>query len=139
MSSRTSSGQESGPAEKTPAKKNAARERGRSGEEAARAYLTGIGYRIVERNYTCAEGEIDLVAWDGAVLCFIEVRLKLSLDRGGPLDTITRPKQRRVIRAALRYLQENGLEETSIRFDAVGVILKGSDHEIEHIPGAFEG
>jgi putative endonuclease len=111
---------------------------GDRGEAAACAYLERKGYRILERNWRCAEGELDIIARDGETLCFIEVRTKSPGDHGHPLDTITAPKQRQVIRVATRYLQQRGLEESPVRFDALGLVAKGKSYEITHIPAAFE-
>lgn len=98
---------------------------GRRAEDLAVAHLRAAGYRIIERNFTCAVGELDIIAWDDASLCFVEVRGVSSLGHGDPLETIDAPKKRRVVAAARAYL-ESGKAPTPwppMRFDAVGVIL----------------
>ena len=69
------------------------------------AWLERAGYRIRERNWLVREGELDIVAERGEFLCFVEVRMRTSARFGDPSLTVTREKQRRVVRAALRYLQ----------------------------------
>lgn len=113
-------------------------DKGRRAEELAAAFLERErGYRIIERNYRCPAGEIDLLALDGATLCFVEVRSVQSTDFGDPLETITRPKQRRLIRAARSYLAAMGNHGAAeLRFDAVGVVL--DPPRIRLVRGAFE-
>lgn len=114
------------------------RDLGKAGEAAARAYLERKGFRILAVNWRCAEGELDIVARDGETICFVEVRTKSPGDHGDPLDTITGPKQRQVIRVATRYLQRYNLEDAPVRFDAIGLTAHGRSYTITHIPGAFE-
>jgi putative endonuclease len=98
--------------------------RGRIGEEAAAAELSRRGYRILERNWrarTPGGGELDLVALDGEVLVFVEVRLKTSAEMGSPFESVTRRKQRKIARAGSAYLMEMKVEDRDCRFDVVGV------------------
>ena len=75
-------------------------EKGQRAEQAALQFLKEQGYRILERNYRCRRGEIDLVAEEAGVLCFIEVRSTKSRVFGDPLETISAKKQARVIHTA---------------------------------------
>lgn len=95
---------------------------GRAFEEAACAFLTANGYRIEQRNFRVPVGEIDIIAWDGDVLCFVEVRGRAGDELGDPLETITPPKQSRVIRAARAYLADLPQPWPSMRFDAIGIV-----------------
>lgn len=111
---------------------------GREGEQAAAEYLVSKGMQIVERNWRTRRGEVDLIVRDGEYICFVEVRTKMLAMHGHPLETITEDKQRQVIQVAMQYLQKHGLEESAVRFDAVGVVKDGEQWRISHIPGAFE-
>ncbi len=107
------------------------------GEALAASYLEQQGYRVRERNYRCRRGEIDLVAEEGAVLCFVEVRSTRSSAYGSPLETVDRGKQRRLIQAARHYLYHRGLADREVRFDVVGITYEPEPH-IELVRGAFE-
>ena len=93
-------------------------ERGKAAEDAAAAYLTGQGLRLVERNWRCKGGEIDLIMRDGNALVFVEVRLRRDGRFGGAAASITAAKQGRLVHAARLYLA--GLAyPPPCRFDAV--------------------
>ncbi|RLC57184.1 MAG: YraN family protein [Chloroflexi bacterium] len=89
-------------------------------EGLARQYLSARGLKLMESNYRCRFGEIDLIMRDSQTLCFIEVRFRNSLDFGGASASITPAKQRRIIKAALFYLSAHrpGLNQ-ALRFDAL--------------------
>jgi putative endonuclease len=112
---------------------------GRIGEDAAAAHLEARGYRIVERNFRCALGEIDLIATQGRVTVFIEVKSRSTADFGRPLEAITRLKQRRLARLAIYYLKGRNLLDGPARFDAVSVALApdGRVERIELLVDAF--
>ena len=92
---------------------------GGAAEDLAARYLEGQGLAIVERNWRCRAGEIDLVARDGATLVFVEVRLRTSAAFGGAAASVDAHKQRRVLRAARTYL--SGRPDTPCRCDVVGL------------------
>jgi putative endonuclease len=96
---------------------------GHLGEAAAAGHLTGLGYRLRDRNYRCPLGEADLVAEEGADLVFVEVKTRSSFAFGLPHQAVSRAKQRKLGRVALWYCREHGLEERGLRFDIVEVIL----------------
>lgn len=93
-------------------------ERGRKAEAIAAAFLQQRGLRIVERNWRCRFGEIDLIAREGADLVFVEVRARSLSHFGGAAESIDRGKRSRLIAAASQYLSRAGLD-TPCRFDAV--------------------
>ncbi len=93
-------------------------DRGRDAETLAASYLQQHGLRIVERNWRCRFGEIDLIARDGPSLVFVEVRARTSSHYGGAAESIDRRKRSRLIAAATEYLARAGLH-TPCRFDAV--------------------
>lgn len=110
------------------------RRRGDAAEDLAAEFLQRRGLRIVARNYRCRFGEIDLVAETRAALVFVEVRARKSDDFGGPGESITAAKRRRLVAAARHYLAAGGRDRAA-RFDVV--LLTGEPPEIEWIADAF--
>lgn len=94
---------------------------GRQGEIAACQFLERQGYQILETNYRCKKGEIDLIARDGAYLVFCEVKFRRSKKSGSSLEAVDMRKQKILSECALYYLMEHGLSETACRFDVVGI------------------
>ncbi len=86
---------------------------GRLGEEIAVQRLTALGYRVVERNFRTREGEVDIVAWDGDELVFVEVKARRDRSYGLPEESITRAKAEHLVLAAQSYLER--MEEESPR------------------------
>jgi putative endonuclease len=87
-----------------PARLSGKQRQGQAGEQRALQHLTGHGLTLVEANYQCKSGEIDLILRDGEVLVFVEVRQRASRTHGGAAASITPAKVRRVVRAAQTYL-----------------------------------
>lgn len=115
------------------------RERGARWERAAERFLTARGLRLVCRNYHGKVGEIDLVMLDGPTLVFVEVRYRASSGFGSPAATVTPVKQRRVVRAAQRFLQsERRFAAQPCRFDVVSVVLQEGRPAMKWIRAAFE-
>ena len=111
---------------------------GREGENLARLHLESLNYCIVDTNYRYSGGEIDIIAEKDGEICFVEVRSRWLGSHGNPLETITRPKQVRVIKAAQQYIIEKGLGEKAFSFGAVGIIFyPEAEPEITFIPDAF--
>ena len=111
---------------------------GRRGEAAAERVLEAAGLRILDRRYRRRAGEIDIVAEQGAVLVFVEVKTRRGLSFGGPAAAVTRQKQRRMARVALGYMQCRGWLDRPARFDVVEVLaVRGSDLSVHHIEDAF--
>lgn len=96
-------------------------QRGASAEADAARLLVGAGYRIVERNFRCKAGELDIIARDGDVLVFVEVRSRADDEHGSAVDMIRRTKQRRVARVAAYYLATVEPEFDQCRFDIVAI------------------
>ena len=113
---------------------------GRIGEEAAVAHLEARGYRIVARNFRCPLGEIDLIAVEGTVTVFVEVKSRSTADFGKPFDAITLLKQHRLTRLATYYLKGKHLLNRPARFDAVSVAVTpdGRVERVELLVDAFE-
>lgn len=107
---------------------------GKLAEALAADYLQARGLRLLERNYSCRLGEIDLILADGPALVFVEVRLRRNLEFGGAAASITSAKRQRILRAARHYL--SGRPERPCRFDAI--LLDALDPgRLEWIKDAF--
>ena len=113
------------------------RELGRRGEERAAEYLRRRGYLILERNYQTREGEIDIVAQQGDVLVFVEVKTARSLSFGHPQGWVSCRKRAHLVRAALAYMAEIGDLETNCRFDVIAIVMSAKKIKLTHIPDAF--
>jgi putative endonuclease len=111
---------------------------GKAGEEAAVQYLRQQGYRILERNYRCRFGEIDLIARDGSTLVFIEVKTRRSQRFGPAAAAVTIEKQRHLIRASQVYLTRMGKAQELCRFDVVTIEIDAQMPRIELIKDAFQ-
>jgi putative endonuclease len=96
-------------------------ERGAAAERDAAQLLASAGYEIVERNFRCRAGELDIVARDGDVLVFVEVRSRSDGDHGDAVEMIRRSKQRRVVRVARYYLATAAPAFDRCRFDIVAI------------------
>jgi len=92
---------------------------GRNAEDRAVLLLEARGYRVVDRNYRERRGELDIIAWDGDVLVFVEVRARHAEDFGDVAESIGTSKRAALIRTARGYLRTHDLEEAPVRFDVV--------------------
>ena len=109
---------------------------GRQGEELAADFLESDGFLILDRNYRCSEGELDIVAADQRVLVACEVKTRSSVAYGTPIEAITSQKLRRLRRLAVRWAQTHGLIFDSIRVDAISVLrCRSGEFQIEHVRG----
>jgi uncharacterized protein (TIGR00252 family) len=115
--------------------------RGRAAEDAVVQYLENRGYRVVERNFTCRWGEIDLVAYQGKTIAFVEVKARRSDALELPWESATPNKQRKLILTAQAYLQARGLEIHPWRIDIVAASmgLEGKIQSLEHLENAISG
>jgi putative endonuclease len=111
---------------------------GKEGEKVAEQYLRKKGYRVVERNYRCATGEVDLIVLDRRVIVFVEVKTRTDDRFGTPLEAVESRKQQKMIRAAQFFLSQKKLDQREARFDVVGISWPNGDPVIEHIVNAFE-
>jgi len=110
---------------------------GSAAERAAATFLHERGYHILESNFRCRGGEIDLIALDGGTLVFAEVKLRRTLARGAPIEAVTPQKQARLARAAQSYLAFSGRVFPRIRFDVISVMRTSARIEITHFKAAF--
>lgn len=114
---------------------------GRAAEELAASFLRGLGLRIVERNWRRPGGELDIVAADGGICVFVEVRSRTGVELGHPLEAVGPAKRAQVIRAARLYLAEAPPPAAGYRFDVIGVTFDpagGAAPELVHVAEAFE-
>lgn len=112
---------------------------GARGEEIAVAYLKGRKFTIVERNFRCKGGEVDIVARDTNTLVFVEVKTRRTLSFGPPQASVTPFKQRQISKAALTWLAKNRLHGAAARFDVIAIVLRDYQvPQIDHIRNAFE-
>jgi putative endonuclease len=111
---------------------------GKFGEDLARERLKNCGYRILTTNYKCPLGEIDLVARDGDVLVFVEIKTRKNESLGRVKEMVNIRKKRQISKVALAYMKSNNLWGSKARFDVVAVGLLDGKKEIEIIKNAFE-
>ena len=111
---------------------------GNAGEEAAVQYLLQRGYHILQRNYRCRFGEIDLIARDGATLAFIEVKTRRSQRFGPAASAVTFEKQRHLIKASQMYMTQMRKAYELCRFDVVAVEMDAHGLHIELVKDAFQ-
>ena len=109
---------------------------GRDGEQAAVNYLESCGFRILDRNWRCADGEIDIVAVDRHTFVVCEVKTRSGTRYGTPLEAVGRAKRSRLRKLAVRWLTAHGVRFDQIRIDVVGLLYEGTGgFTIEHLRG----
>ncbi|HBG47827.1 MAG TPA: YraN family protein [Deltaproteobacteria bacterium] len=111
---------------------------GKAGEDEAAGFLERHGYRILERNFRCRYGEIDIIARDGKTIVFVEVKTRGSDRFGPPGASVDGRKQRKMTITSSFYLEGLGHTDPDIRFDVVCIEMKDGRAQIEHIQDAFE-
>ena len=111
-------------------------ELGKLGERLAAAYLKQRKIEVLEANYRWKREEVDLIAKDTNTLVFVEVKTRTSDTYAPPEKSVSRSKQRHLIRAANAYIQENKIE-LEARFDVISVIYNAYETRIDHIRDAF--
>ena len=104
-------------------------------EHEAELFLTGSGYRIIEKNFYCKAGEIDIIAENEGYLCFIEVKYRTDNQNGFPEEAVDLRKIRRITRSAIYYMTKHGIpEDIPVRFDVVSILGR----DIKLIKNAFD-
>lgn len=112
---------------------------GELGEAIAVTFLKGLKYSVVERNFRCKCGEIDIIARDGKTIVFVEVKTRRNTAFGVPQLAVTPFKQRQISKAALTWLAQKKMQDAGARFDVIAIVQP--DHavpQIDHIKDAFE-
>lgn len=111
-------------------------ELGRRGEQAAAEYLERAGLRILDRNWRCETGELDIVALERRVLVICEVKTRSGLRYGSPLEAVSHRKRVRLRRLAVTWLGAQGLHFDEIRIDVIGLVGDGTgEFSLEHVRG----
>jgi len=111
---------------------------GAAGEDTAAAWYEVAGYEVLDRNWRCREGELDLVVARPGVVVFCEVKTRRGDAFGAPAESVTRVKQLRIRRLAIRWLAERRERAPTIRFDVASVRKEpGRAPDIEVLEGAF--
>ena len=108
---------------------------GHLGEDLALDLLKKEGYQILNQNFRTALGELDIIAKENDVICFVEVRTKTSPEEGHPLESISSFKRHKLIQTAWCYLKANNLEDAFTRFDVVAVM---PDHQGQYRAELFK-
>ena len=106
---------------------------GKNGEDEAVKYLEKQGYTIIERNFLCRQGEIDIIALDEKYLVFIEIKSRANTEYGLPSESVTERKKKHMIKAIQYYLYKRNLENANIRIDVIEVYVKDEKYSINHI------
>ncbi len=106
---------------------------GAQGEQTAADAYVSAGHRILDRNWRCRDGELDLVVTDGSTVVFCEVKTRSSTAYGVPAAAVTPAKQQRIRHLAMRWLDEHEVRARSLRFDVASVI----DGTVEIVEAAF--
>jgi putative endonuclease len=109
---------------------------GAEGEQAAVSYLEGCGFRILDRNWRCGDGEIDIIAVERHTLVACEVKTRSGTRYGTPLDAVGHAKRRRLRRLAAIWLSAHGVRFDQVRVDVIGLLRDGdAGFTIEHVRG----
>jgi putative endonuclease len=111
---------------------------GRRGEDFAFELLKKKGYKILERNYKSHLGEIDIIAREGKVLAFVEVKTRLTSDFGSAKWAVGPKKQRKLSMVALDYLKQHALSDQPARFDVIAIDLEQGEEKVELVRNAFD-
>ena len=117
--------------------KDPRRQLGDAGEDLAAAALKQQGYKILERNYVTPLGEVDLIARQGKMYVFIEVKTRKNERFGAPQEAVNRSKQHKLRRLADYYVKQKRLGEVAMRFDVVGIVMGEDGPRVEIIKDAF--
>jgi len=114
------------------------RKLGNRGEDIAARHLQKQGFRILDRNFSCRLGELDIVARKGDTLVFCEVKTRKTENFGAPELAVHAGKQRKIIRLAQLYMKMHSLKDLKCRFDVIAVeYKKDARPDLKHIPAAF--
>ncbi len=106
---------------------------GKIGEEIAGKYLEENGYQIIERNYYCKLGEIDIIAKQKDIMVFVEVKTRKNINYGSPSEAVNKIKQRHIYNVARYYICINRIKNIQLRFDVIEVIYLNGIFKCNHI------
>ncbi len=112
-------------------------ELGRIGENIIADYITKLGYKVVERNFECNQGEIDIIAKDKGELVFIEVKTRTDISYGEASEAVTNTKKRHLINSIKYYIYKQKLENQPIRIDVAEVYINKGKVKVNYIKQAI--
>ncbi len=112
---------------------------GQYGEDLACEYLKKLNYIIIERNFSCHQGEIDIIAkdTDKDELVFIEVKTRTSFKYGSPIDAVDKVKQKHLFKACQYYLYKHHIHHLFVRVDVIEIFISNSNPHIRHVKQVF--
>ena len=110
---------------------------GNYGESQAAEFLKNNKYKIIEKNFSCKFGEIDIIAKDKNIVVFVEVKSRSNKKYGTPALAVNYYKRKNIIKAAKYYIMKNKLQNEFCRFDVVEILLENDDNNIRLIKNAF--
>ena len=114
-------------------------ELGRNGENIASKVLENKNYKILERNFRCRQGEIDIIAYDEATkeIVFVEVKTRTGIKYGEPKEAVQKTNQKHIKLVASYYLYMYSLNDIPVRFDVIEILINNSTYKLNHIKQAF--
>ncbi len=113
-------------------------ELGKIGEDIAANYLTRLGYKVIERNFECKQGEIDIIALHKKELVFIEVKTRTNTFYGEASEAVNKFKIKHLLNSIKYYIYKRNLQDEYIRIDIIEVYINGENIKINHIKQAIE-
>ncbi len=113
---------------------------GALGENISENYLKNLGYRILDKNFRCKCGEIDLIAINKGYICFVEVKTRYGINYGTPAESVTSSKQKKIYKTAQVYILMKNIIDYNFRFDVIEVLLNSNNNDflVNHIEDAFQ-
>ena len=112
-------------------------ETGKIGEDVATKYLEQIGYKIIQRNFECRQGEIDIIAKDKEEIVFIEVKTRASVLYGFPKEAVDQTKKKHIYKSAEFYIYIHHLENEPVRIDVIEIYIRQGKYKLQHIKNAI--
>jgi putative endonuclease len=110
---------------------------GGHGECLAARYAVAQGMAVIDRNWRCPTGELDMVLRDGRVLVFCEVKARRTLQYGDPVEAVVPAKVRRIRRLAVQWLESTHSPPRVVRFDVISIVYRGDVARVAHLRQAF--
>ena len=106
---------------------------GKFGEDEAAKYLENKGYKILDRNFYCKRGEIDIIALDKKEIVFIEIKSRTNGEYGLPCEAVTNTKIKHILKTAEYYLYIRNLEKEPVRIDVIEIFIQNRQIKINHL------